>query len=113
MHISESFYPNLYFGLTFYQPGKRLVDTLGRVRKSELPEFKVTFLKTAASGETVVSTPPPSDASHFKFQVEKTPKPLGKFHVSIVKLNNVKNDLKLTFEETVKTIKMESEDDKY
>ena len=61
----------------------------------------------------MVTTPPPSDASHFKFQAGKTPKPLGKFHITIDKLCNVRNDLKLTFEETVKTIKMESEDDKY
>ena len=113
MHISESFYPNLYFGLAFYQPGKRLVDTLGRVRKSELPKFKVSFLKSATAGETMVATPPPSDASHFKFRNEKIPKPLGKFHFTITKLANVKDDLKLSFEETVKTIKMESEDDKY
>ena len=81
------------------------MDTLGRVRKSELPEFTVNVLKSALVGGALVNTPPPTDASIFNFFVDKPPTPTGKFHITVKTISSRDPDEIMTLKEKVKSVK--------
>ena len=53
VQVLESHYPNVYFGLVLMGYGQPIWSSLGRVRSSELPKFKMVTLKALLNGSNI------------------------------------------------------------